>query len=92
MTNTIPEAVSDRICKHMNEDHADALVLYATAYGDCPEAAEATMVSIDSQGMNLQVQANGEAVPVRVKFDRDLKDAEDAHHTLVDMLKAARKK
>ncbi len=41
--------------------------------------------------MNLSAQVAGETVPVRVEFDHTLKDAEDAHHTLIDMLKQARK-
>ncbi|NES93575.1 MAG: heme iron utilization protein, partial [Okeania sp. SIO2B9] len=27
---------------------------------------------------------------IRIEFDHTLKDAEDAHHTLIDMLKQAR--
>jgi len=30
-------------------------------------------------------------LPVRVNFDRTLTDAEDAHHTLIEMVKQARK-
>ena len=84
--------VSDRICKHMNDDHANAVVLYAQNFGDLLNATAAEMVSIDSQGMNLMAQVNGAAVPVRVKFDRVLEDAEDAHHTLVAMVKQVRHK
>lgn len=87
MSETITPAISDRICKHMNKDHADAVVFYAKNYGKQPEAQTAQMVAIDSQGMNLAAQINGETVPVRVEFDHVLKDAQDAHHTLVAMLK-----
>ena len=34
MSEEFSTQVSDRICKHMNEDHADAVVLYAKAYGN----------------------------------------------------------
>ena len=84
--------VSDRICKHMNDDHANAVVLYAQNYGNLSNATAAEMVSIDSQGMNVMARVNGAAVPVRVKFDRVLADAEDAHHTLVAMAKQARQR
>ena len=84
--------VSDRICKHMNDDHANAVVLYAQNFGGLSNATAAEMVSIDSQGMNLMAQVNDAAVPVRVKFDRVLEDAEDAHHTLVAMAKQARQR
>jgi putative heme iron utilization protein len=48
------------------------------------------MESIDSQGMNLLAEIPGATVPVRIEFDHPLKDAEDAHHTLVAMIKQAR--
>ena len=91
MSEPITPAISDRICKHMNDDHGDALVLYVKAFGDSPQAESAKMVSIDPQGMNFSAQVSGETVPVRVEFDHTLKDAEDAHHTLIDMVKQAKK-
>lgn len=91
MSEAITPAISDRICKHMNDDHGDTLVLYVKAFGNSPEAESAKMVSIDPQGMDFSAHIKGETVPVRVKFDRELKDAEDAHHTLIEMVKQARK-
>lgn len=91
MSETINTAISDRICKHMNEDHSDAVALYAKVFGNSPNTEKATMISIDSQGMNLSTQIAGKTVPVRVEFDHTLQDAEDAHHTLIGMLKQARK-
>lgn len=91
MSEAITPAISDRICKHMNEDHGDALVLYVRAFGNSPQAESAQMISIDSQGMNFSAQIKEETLPVRVEFDHKLKDAEDAHHTLIEMVKTARK-
>jgi putative heme iron utilization protein len=90
MADIITEKVSDRICTHMNDDHADAVLIYAQTYGETPEATSAKMLSIDPLGMNLTAQVDNRAVPVRIIFDRTLKDSEDAHHTLIDMLKKAR--
>jgi putative heme iron utilization protein len=90
MSEVITPAVSDRICKHMNEDHGSAIALYAQVYGNAPQTETAIMESIDSQGMNLLAQIPGSTVPVRIEFDHPLKDAEDAHHTLVAMIKQAR--
>jgi putative heme iron utilization protein len=50
------------------------------------------MVSIDAEGMNLKAQVNEEVVPIRIQFDHVLADAEDAHHTLIAMVKQARVK
>lgn len=90
MTNNFTTEISDRICKHMNEDHADAVLLYAKAFGETVEATSAEMLKIDAQGMDLLVQNQAEATPVRITFDHELRDAEDAHHTLIDMVKQAR--
>ena len=92
MSEPITPAISDRICKHMNEDHADAIALYAKVYGNTPQTETATMESIDPLGMNIAASVAGESVPVRVEFDHSLKDAEDAHHTLIAMIKQARTK
>lgn len=87
------DSISDRICKHMNDDHSDAIVLYAQAFGNCPEATAAKMLSIDATGMNLDVETDeGTERSLRIAFDRHLKDAQDAHHILVDMMKEARQK
>lgn len=83
-------AASDRICKHMNDDHADAIALYAQVFGGYRHATAASMQSIDPEGMNLMIHADGETVPLRIPFDHLLQDAEDAHHTLIDMVKQAR--
>jgi putative heme iron utilization protein len=74
----------------MNDDHADAVLLYAKAFGKVSEATAAKMESIDAEGMNLLTQVNGSQTPIRISFDHVLKDAEDAHHTLIAMVKQAR--
>ncbi|MEB3218689.1 MAG: DUF2470 domain-containing protein [Nostocales cyanobacterium 94392] len=91
MSEEFSAQISDRICKHMNEDHAEAVALYATAYGNLEDVTAAQMLSIDAEGMNLQAQVDGEDVPVRITFDHTLENAEDAHHTLITMLKQVRK-
>ncbi|AFZ21100.1 DUF2470 domain-containing protein [Allocoleopsis franciscana] len=90
MSDPFSPEVSERICKHMNEDHADAIALYARIFGNAPDTKEAQMLSIDAQGMNLVAQIKSESIPLRIEFDHVLKDSEDAHHTLIDMVKQAR--
>lgn len=90
MSDPFSPEVSDRICKHMNEDHAEAVALYAQTFGKAPDTDSAKMLSIDPQGMNLMTQINGTSIPLRIEFEHTLKDSEDAHHTLIDMLKQAR--
>jgi putative heme iron utilization protein len=77
-------AVSDRICKHMNEDHAEAVLAYARHYGGIQGAQAARMVAVGPDAMSLDV----DGAPVQVPFDHTLSDSEDAHRTLVTMLRA----
>lgn len=82
--------ISRRICAHMNDDHADAVLLYAKVFGQRRDATAAQMEAIDPEGMDLTVQSDGTPTPLRIPFDHVLKDSEDAHHTLIEMVKQAR--
>ncbi|GAB4212170.1 MAG: DUF2470 domain-containing protein [Synechococcales cyanobacterium] len=90
MADPITATVSDRICRHMNEDHASAVALYAQAFGGVSTLSIAEMVAIDAGGMDLRVVSDGEERLIRIGFEQPLRDSEDAHHTLIDMLKQAR--
>jgi putative heme iron utilization protein len=90
MADPLSPAVSQRICAHMNDDHADAVLLYAKVFGNATEANAAEMVAIDPDGMDLMTQVNGSSVPLRIPFERPLTDSEDAHHVLIDLVKQAR--
>src|SRR5262249_7888626 len=48
------------IIRHMNEDHADALLLLARSFGS-PDAEQATMTSVDHLGFHLRLNS-GERV------------------------------
>ncbi|AKG24665.1 DUF2470 domain-containing protein [Calothrix sp. 336/3] len=90
MSSPFSAEVSDRICKHMNEDHAEAIALYAKSFGGLTDVTTAQMLKIDAEGMDLQAVVNNEAIPVRISFDHTLTDSEDAHQTLIAMVKQAR--
>jgi len=90
MADSIPPEVSQRICAHMNDDHDDAVLLYAQVFGNAREATAAAMQAIDPQGMNLLAQIDGVATPIRIPFDHVLQGSEDAHHTLIAMVRQAR--
>jgi putative heme iron utilization protein len=91
MADPITPAISDRICKHMNEDHAEAVLTYAQVYGKSPAAQTAAMSAIDPLGMDLTAQVDGNTVSLRIPFDRELTDSEDAHQTLISMIRSAKK-
>ena len=80
----LTSAVSERICKHMNDDHAEAVVAYARHYGGVEAPQQARMVAVRPEAMELEVDGQRLAVA----FDHTLSDSEDAHRTLVAMLRA----
>jgi putative heme iron utilization protein len=90
MADPLSPQISDRICKHMNEHHADAIVLYAKAFGGISEATAAQMRQIDATGMDLDVEIAGTPQSLRIPFDHELQDSEDAHQTLIAMVRQAR--
>ncbi|CAK6691311.1 DUF2470 domain-containing protein [Synechococcus sp. BA-124 BA4] len=83
-SDPLTEAVSDRICRHMNKDHGEAVLAYARHYGGAQQASTARMLRVSPEAMDLEVDGANLSVP----FDHVLNDSEDAHRTLVAMLKA----
>lgn len=92
MADPITPEVSQRICAHMNDDHAEAVLMYAQVYGQAEAATAAKMHSIDPEGMDLNVMIGDETTTVRVPFGRSLTDSEDAHQVLIAMVRQARAK
>ena len=90
MADPLTPAISDRICKHMNEDHASAIALYAQVFGQQTDVTTAQMQAIDPTGMALMVEINGESQTIRIEFEQPLNDSEDAHQVLIAMAKQAR--
>ena len=45
----LTSAVSDRICAHMNDDHAEAVVAYARHYGGAENPSQARMLKVEPE-------------------------------------------
>ena len=73
------------IVQHMNEDHADAVALYATALLGRP-AGDWRLVGVDPEGADLA--NDGERV--RLWFDKPARHADSARVELVRLVKRAR--
>lgn len=80
----LAEAEADAI-EHMNEDHLDALALYATKLLDAPPG-EWRIVSLDPEGCELRL---GDTVR-RLDFPAPVTDGEALRKTLVALAQAAR--
>lgn len=77
-------AVSERICKHMNNDHGEAVLALSRHYGGLAAPVAARMLRIETEQMLLEV----DGAEIKIGFDHPLSDSEDAHRTLVAMLRA----
>ncbi len=90
MADQLTPEISDRICQHMNDDHAAAVLVYAQVHGALSAAQKAEMLSIDPNGMEIAAEVDGNTQQVRVVFDRELTDSEDAHQMLIQMARSGR--
>ena len=73
------------VVSHMNEDHADAMALYATVLkGAAP--GDWRMTGIDPEGFDI---ANG-TNRLRLTFDTFVRSSQEARMALVDLVKQAR--
>ncbi|MEM7407862.1 MAG: DUF2470 domain-containing protein [Pseudomonadota bacterium] len=85
-------AMSDGIVAHMNDDHADAVLLYARVFGGCPAATSANMTAIDATTMTLAVTTpDGEQI-IDVPLTETLETGQDARRVLIKMVRAARER
>ncbi len=82
--------ISD-VVEHMNNDHADAGLIIVQSLGCTPDAVKATMVGMDSEGVDFLAQLNDSSQRnVRVLFQKPItRDAQIRGH-LVAMTKRAR--
>jgi heme iron utilization protein len=75
------------IVAHMNQDHADAIALYAQLAGETGGAW--TMTGADPEGVDIRDHDRGRAA--RLRFDKIATGAESARVELVRLAKRARK-
>ena len=79
----ITKAVSNRICDHMNRDHNDSILKYVIHYSEIKEPKVVRMLGINSICMTIEV----DGAKIDIQFEDTLLDSNDAHRTLVKMLK-----
>jgi putative heme iron utilization protein len=79
------------IIRHMNNDHADALLLIARRFaGEAPD--EAAMTAVDRLGFHLRLKSGDRIHGRRVAFPREVRDTESARAVFVEMVREARTK
>jgi hypothetical protein len=80
------------IVEHMNDDHAEALVLYCRAFGGRAATAEAEMVGVDRYGFTMLARDEGadDRTAVRIAFGRSVETAGAVRTAMIDLLREAR--
>ncbi len=90
--SALDERIAARVIEHMNDDHADAVLLYVQAFGGVSEATEARMTSIDLATMGLEYRSPHGSGVVKVAFQPRLTGAEELRPRLVAMVDDARER
>lgn len=77
------------ILRHMNEDHAEALLLVARAAGEA-DAQTAVMTAIDRLGFHVRLQSGDRVYGARIGFPREVRTSAEVRTVLVEMVHSAR--
>ena len=77
------------IIAHMNADHVDAMILLARTHAG-PEAAEASMTSVDRLGFYLRLRTAEGMKGTRINFQHEVRTPEETREVLVEMLRQAK--
>ena len=83
-------AAADGIVAHMNEDHADAMVLYCQAFSLATDISAASMTTVDRYGFEMSAVTSEGPRPVRLAFPEEVHTSDEARAALIQMLKEAR--
>jgi heme iron utilization protein len=76
--------------EHLNDDHADALLVMAQALGGYPDATAATCTSIDRYGLDLDLDTPRGPAATRIGFDERVDVADGLRAATVALTRRAR--
>ena len=84
----LADAAAD-IIRHMNADHADALILLARAFARI-EAQEATMTAVDRLGFHVRLKTQDGVRGARIAFSREVSNPAETRKVLVEVVQQVR--
>lgn len=85
-------AHAPHILEHMNQDHANALVLYCRAFSRADDTTEARMVSVDRYGFEMSARTAAGPRPIRVAFDAPAASPDAVRAQMVALVHQARER
>jgi hypothetical protein len=83
---------ADGILAHMNDDHADACLLYARHLAGAGDATAATAVGVDRHGFTLWAETPAGPQVARVAFGEPVDSARAVRAAAVDLVSRARQR
>ena len=96
LDGSMPSAVSKRVCKHMNDDHAASCLGYAWSLAGITSATSAKLTAVNSHGFDLlcatsATDPDGNTVQItsRVAFKPPLKSDAELRERMVALHKVA---
>lgn len=86
----LEQQISAQIIEHMNDDHADAVLLYVRVFAGRGDATAARLVGFDAKGMDISYRVGSVESGCRIDFESPVDSAGAARRTLVEMAAKAR--
>jgi putative heme iron utilization protein len=78
------------IIAHMNEDHADAQVLFCRHFAQLDDTVEASMSAVDRYGFDMVAVSTAHRTPVRLAFPEECLTGDEVRRAMVAMVAEAR--
>ena len=78
------------VIDHMNDEHADAMLLYCKAFSRATDVSSARMTGVDRYGFEMSAVTDEGPRPIRLAFAESVSTAAEVKAALVAMLKDAR--
>ena len=78
------------IIKHMNDDHADAMVDYCKVLSRATDTKSATMTAVDRYGFEMSALTEDGPRPIRLAFSKPISSSDDARKEMVALVKRCR--
>ena len=78
----ISSKTSERVCKHMNNEHIESIHKYLIHYGKILEFKKAYMEEINSKCMKIKYDGNTAIINFKNEISED-----EIHSTLVSMIR-----
>lgn len=78
------------IIDHMNEDHADIMVLYCKLMSKAVDTTEAQLVGVDRYGFEMSAMTAEGPRPIRLPFSKPVSSADEVRNEMVTLAKQVR--